>query len=101
MRRIVCPNCDFTKRPYGFPRSDRPKPGSPSQRDYMTGTYEYKCDKCGIIIYIKMDYVLELAPVDMKEAWTTDGVACTIIDDPRGGGKMKQQLKRVDPDEPV
>jgi hypothetical protein len=100
MRKVRCPTCEHTKRPYGIPRGDKQRPTQPTQRDYKIGTYEYKCDKCGTVIFIRMDYVLEMAPVDIKEAWTPDGVVAEVVDEKRSVKvKEKAPLKEVDEDE--
>jgi hypothetical protein len=99
MRKIVCPSCEYTKRPYGFPR-DRGKrrPGS-HQDDYKIGTFEYICDKCGTAMFVKMDYVIELSPVDIKEVWTADGIAAEILDEKRGARRERTELREVGEDE--
>lgn len=100
MRKIVCPNCEYTKRPYGFPRErGKKRPGAGIQDDYKVGTFEYICDKCGTAMFVKMDYVLELAPVDIKEVWTAEGVTAEVIDEKRGKKRKHQELREVSEDE--
>ena len=98
MRKIKCPVCEFTKRPYGLPRTNKPRACQPHQFEYEIGTFQIKCDKCGTILYIKMDYVLELAPVDIAEVWTSDGTVGEIVDEKRGARPKRADVERVDED---
>lgn len=99
MRKVKCPVCEKTKRPYGLPRTNKPRAMQSHQMEYKIGTYETKCDSCGTTLFIQMDYVLELAPVDIKEAWTADGTPGEIVDEKRGS-KLKTipEITEVDPD---
>ena len=98
MRKVKCPVCEKTKRPYGLPRSDIPRAIQPHQMEYKIGTYEMKCDACGTTLFVQMDYVLELAPVDIKEVWTADGVPGEVVDEKRGTKrKPVSELVEVDP----
>ena len=84
MRKVKCPVCEKTKRPYGLPRSSTPRAAQPHQMEYKVGTYEIKCDACGTTLFIRIDYIPELAPVDIKEVWTSDGVPGEVVDEKRG-----------------
>jgi hypothetical protein len=66
--------------------------------EYKIGTYELKCDACGTNYFIQMDYCVELAPVDIKEAWTSDGVPCEIVEEKRGSKHTPvPEIVEVDP----
>ena len=98
MRKVRCPVCDHTKRPYGLPRTKSPRPSQPHQMEYEIGTFQVKCDKCGTTLFIKMDYVLELAPVDISEVWASDGTVGEVINEKRGSRVKRTELERVDED---
>jgi hypothetical protein len=69
------------------------------QMEYAIGTYQTKCDACGTTLYLKMDYAIELAPVDIVEVWTSDGVPGEVIDEKRGEKKAREsELIPVDED---
>jgi len=95
MLKIKCPTCGLIKRPYGFPRSERARPGAPHVNDYEVGTYEHHCSKCGTVLFIKMDYVVELAPVDIRECWDSGGKVAEIIDEKRGIKQGVKLMKKV------
>ena len=98
MRKVKCPVCEKTKRPYGLPRTDEPRSLQPTQLEYAIGTYETKCTSCGTVLFIRMDYILELAPVDIKECWASDGTPGEVIDEKRGTKlKSTNTIKPVDP----
>lgn len=100
MRKIKCPVCEKTKRPYGLPRTDKPRAMQAHQNEYKIGTYEFKCDGCGTMLFIQMDYILELAPVDIKEVWTADGTPGEVVDEKRGSKRLPvAELKEVNPDD--
>lgn len=99
MRKVKCPVCEKTKRPYGLPRTDKPRPGH-TQLEYEIGTYEYTCDACGTVLYIRMDYVLDMAPVDILEVWASDGTTGEVVDEKRGSSKRTAvEYKRVSEDD--
>ena len=90
MRQIVCPTCSTARRPYGLPRD-------------ATGRYEIctgkiNCSKCGSILFVRMDYVLELAPVDIAEAHLADGTPCELLDKVRGAGGFKKTKTNLEVD---
>ena len=97
MRKIICPVCEHKKRPYGMPRTDQPRAIQTHQREYEIGTFEIKCDKCGSTLYIRMDYIVELAPVDIKEVWASDGTPGEVIDEKRSKVRAPTEIQRVDP----
>lgn len=99
MRKIKCPICERTKRPYGLPRSDQPRKLQTHQKEYKIGTYEIKCDACGTMLFIRVDYCLDLAPIDIVELWSADGTPGEVIDEKRRT-KLKEvgEIREVDPD---
>ena len=98
MRKIKCPVCEKTKRPYGMPRTNNPRPLQSHVNEYKIGTYEIKCDACGTTLFIQMDYILELAPVDIKEIWAADGTPGEVIDEKRSTHhKEVSEVREVDP----
>ena len=100
MRKVKCPVCEKTKRPYGLPRSLQPRPGHSHQMEYEIGTYEYTCTSCGTQLYIRMDYCLDLAPVDILEVWASDGTTGEVVDEKRGARERKPvEFKRVPEDD--
>ena len=96
MRKAKCPICETAKRPYGMPRTQEPRAMQSHQFEYEIGTFEIKCEKCGTTLYIKMDYVPELAPVDIVEVWASDGTPGEVIDEKRGQKAALNPPKRVD-----
>jgi hypothetical protein len=45
-----------------------------------------------------MDYVLELAPVDIAEVWASDGTPGEVVDEKRGTRPKRADVERVDED---
>lgn len=51
-------------------------------------------------MFIKLDYVPSLAPVDIIECWTADGTAAEIVEEKRGEvSRSKLRLKKVKQEE--